>query len=206
MEARGQSAVRLCGPSTDDTAMHPCSRYTLYPADDLPRWFAGLHLSQRERRAIVGQTSLLVRAFGDTRIEKLMVPTDPPDGSMLDTMLGRRTAEAGFVVGFTTAAGAPALLLGRRDFWPVQSRHLPDFMSEAAAVFPGGDRPSFEATMWGSYSVDAITNLLLGVGWFSNTGTADVVGGVDFRIGRWRVRPAWRLFEHALDTRVTTSF
>ena len=35
---------------------------------------------------------------------------------------------------------------------------------------------------------------------------SDVAAGVDLRIGRWRVRPTWRIRENALNARVTTTF
>jgi hypothetical protein len=177
-DRRDASSVRLCGPAIDATeatdsvdASRPdaaCPRYTLYPADDLQRWFGAFQLSPDDRRAILGRTSLLVRTFGDVRIEKLMVPTDPPDGRMLTAMLRRRsTTEAGFVTGFTTVALSPAVVLGRRYFWRTESRYTPDVVAEALAIFPMAGRRSFEATMWSSYSVDAITNMLFGAGWFS---------------------------------------
>ena len=135
-----------------------------------------------------------------------MVPTDPADGRVLDAMVGRRTADAGFVAGFKSVARAPALIVGRRYFWAVPSRHAPDIAAEAVAVFPSGRRRMVEATVWGSYSVDAITNVLVGAGWFSEGQAVDVLAGVDLRIGRFRVRPVWRLRQGALDSRVTTTF
>jgi hypothetical protein len=216
-DRRDASAVRLCGPAIEATEAidavderkrdTPCTRYTLYPADDLQRWFGTFQLSRDDRRAILGRTSLLVRTFGDVRIEKLMVPMDPPDGRMLTAMLRRRgTTEAGYVAGFTTVALSPAVVLGRRYFWRTESRYTPDVLAEALAVFPIGGRRSFEATMWSSYSVDAITNMVFGAGWFSEGDAADVAAGVDLRIGRWRVRPTWRIRENALNARVTTTF
>ena len=198
MDGRDSSARRLCGPETQpETNAEPCSRYVLYPADDLQRWFRALGLTGRDRQDVVGRTSWLIRTFGDVRIEKLMVPTDPPDGRVLDAMMGRRSADAGFIVGFTSAARAPALIVGRRYFWAVPSRHAPDVAAEAVAVFPSGRRRMAEATVWGSYSVDAITNMVVGAGWFSEGHTVDVLAGVDLRIGRFRVRPIWRLRERA---------
>ena len=206
MDGRDESAVRLCGPAADQAEHDPCARYTLYPAADLQRWFGALQLSDRDRREILGSTSWLVRTFGDVRIEKLMVPTDPPDGRVLDAMIGRPTAETGFVVGFKSVAHAPALIVGRRYVWAVPSRHAPDVVAEAMALFPSGRRRSFEATVWGSYGIDAITNALLGAGWFSEGQAIDVVAGVDLRVGRWRVRPSWRVRAHAFDSRLTTTF
>ena len=136
-----------------------------------------------------------------------MVPLDPPDGRALDDMRNRRTkAEAGFVAGFTSVRKRPALIFGRRAFWDVRSRRAPDIAAEALALFPNGGRPAFEATFWNSYSVDAISNILLGVGWFSKSGGADIVAGVDLRLGRFRVRPSWRLREGSFNSRVTTTF
>ena len=207
MDGRDSSALRLCGPAPQPEAgAEPCARYALYPVDDLQRWFRALELTGRDRQDVVGRTSWLIRTFGDVRIEKLMVPTDPADGRVLDAMIGRRTADAGFVAGFKSVARAPALIVGRRYFWAVPSRHAPDVAAEAVAVFPSGRRRMAEATVWGSYSVDAITNMLVGAGWFSEGQALDVLAGVDLRIGRFRVRPVWRLREGAFDSRVTTTF
>ena len=207
MDGRDSSALRFCGPRTAPEAdAEPCARYALYPADDLQRWFHALELTGRDRQDVVGRTSWLIRTFGDVRIEKLMVPTDPPDGRVLDAMIGRRTADAGFVAGFMSVAGAPALIVGRRHFWSVPSRSAPDVAAEVVAVFPSGRRPMAEATVWGSYSVDAITNVLVGAGWFSEGQTLDVLTGVDLRIGRFRVRPVWRLGKRAFESRVMTTF
>jgi beta-glucosidase len=57
----------------------------LYPADHLQSWFQGFELSPRDRYAVLGRSPWLVRTFGDVRLENLMVPPDPPDGSVLDS-------------------------------------------------------------------------------------------------------------------------
>jgi hypothetical protein len=205
MDHRDESAIRLCGPAIPGNETTDCERYSLHPSDELQRSFSGLQLSHRDRRDVVGTTPWLVRTFGDVRIEQLMVPSDPPDGRMLDNMLNRRTrTEAGFIMGLTTSSRPPALVVGRRYFWNVPSRSVPDVAAEAIALFPKGDRPAIEATLWGSYSVDAITNVMLGAGWFSSG--ADVVAGTDLRVGRFRVRPSWQFRERLYSTRVTTSF
>jgi hypothetical protein len=205
MDGRDASALRLCGPEGEPDA-EPCSRYVLYPVDDLQRWFRALNLTARARQEILGRTSFLIKTFGDVRIEKLMVPSDPPDGSVLDKMIGRRTADSGIVAGFKSVSHAPAVIVGGRYFWAVPSRHAPDVVAEAVGVFPSGRRGMAEATVWGSYSVDAITNIIVGTGLFSEGSTVDVMAGVDFRIGRFRVRPSWRLREHVFDSRITTTF
>jgi len=143
------------------------------------------------------------------RVERLMIPSDPPDGRALDRMLRRRArTEAGYVVGFTASgAHVPTVVAGRRYFWDVSSRYSPDVMAEAVVMFPVGGRRMAEATIFGSYSVDAITNVLVGTGWFSSANDpADVLLGLDLRIGRLRVRPSWRFREGVFDSRVTTTF
>ena len=89
MDGRDASALRLCGPDAQPLA-EPCSRYLLYPANDLQSWFRALELTDRDRHDVLGRTSWLYRTFGDVEIENLMVPTDPPDGRVLDAMMGRR--------------------------------------------------------------------------------------------------------------------
>ena len=80
-------------------------------------------------------------------------------------------------------------------------------MAEVVAMFPVGERRMAEATIFGSYSVDAITNVVVGTGWFSSANEpADVLLGLDLRIGRLRVRPTWRFREGVFDSRVTTTF
>lgn len=204
MDGRGATAVRLCGPAAGDPL---CTRYTLYPADGLQRWFQELQLSDDDRHKVVGKTPWLVRTFGDIRVEELMVPPDPANGRMLDKMLRRRVrSESGFVVGFTTVDHAAAFVGGRRDLWEVRSRRVPDVLTEAAVLFPSGRATLGEATVWGSYNLDAITNLMLGFGWFSESQSTSVTAGVELRIGRFRVRPAWRLRDAGFDSRVITTF
>jgi hypothetical protein len=207
MDRRNASSVRLCGPIAARDPQADCPGYTLYPADDLQRQFQELQLSMEERHEMVGRTPWLVRTFGDIRVEELMVPPDPANGRMLDRMLSRRArAETGFLAGFTTVDHAPTFVAGRRDFWEVRSRHAPDILTEAVALVPSGRQTLFEATVWGSYSLDAITNVLIGYGWFSENGSASPTIGAEVRIGRFRVRPAFRLTDLGFDSRVTTTF
>jgi hypothetical protein len=207
-DGRSASAVRLCAPAqAPDPAGADCVRYALYHADDLQRWFQELRLSEEDRDALVGRTPWLVRTFGDFRVEELMVPEDPPNGRVLDRMLRRRVrSESGFVAGFTTVDHAPTLVLGRRDFWEVASRRSPDFLTEFAALLPSSGPALIETTLWGSYSLDAVTNLLFGAGWFSEASTVSPVIGGELRVGRFRVRPQWRLSDNGFDTRVITTF
>jgi hypothetical protein len=83
---------------------------------------------------------------------------------------------------------------------------VPDVAAEAVAVFPVDRRPLVEGTIWGSYTVDAITNLIVGGGWFSERQVADLAVGSDLRVGRFTVRPTWRVRERLLNVRVTRTF
>jgi len=208
MDGRDASSVRLCGPiGVGGTPDSDCRRYALYPAEDLQRWFKELQLSAQDRHEVVGRTPWLVRAFGDVHVENLMVPADPANGHHLDKMLRRRSqAEEGFLVGFTTVDHDPTLVVGRRDFWEIPTRHAPDIVTEANALMPNDRKTLVEATLWGSYSLDAITNVLFGFGYFSESGSPSPIVGSELRIGRFRVRPSWRLRDNGFDTRVTTLF
>jgi len=208
MDVRDASAVRLCGPVASPAQDPPaCPRYSLYPADDLQRWFQELQLSARDREDVVGRTSWVVRTFGDFRVEHLMAPLDAADGREFEKMLRRRkVSETGFVAGFTTVDHTPALVLSRRYFWEVPSPRYPDILAEAVAIFPNDRRTLFETTVWGSYNIDAITNALIGYGWFTERHLTSPIIAAEVRVGRFRIRPSWRLRDNGFDTRITTTF
>lgn len=208
MDDRDESAVRLCGPvaapSLDPAG---CPRYALYPAEDLQRWSEAIGLRRDDVADVVGRTSWLVRAFGDTRVEHLISPSDGADGRHFERSLQRRSqSEAGFVAGFTTVDHAPALTLSRRYFREVASSHYPDLLVEGGVLLPAGRRPLVEVTVWGSYNLDAITNIVIGVGWFSESRSVSPIVGAEVRLGRLRIRPSWRLIDAGFDTRVTFIF
>jgi len=208
MDDRDASASRLCGPTEAPQAeIADCLRYALYPADDLQSWFQGFELSPRDRHDVLGRSSWLVRTFGDVQLENLMVPPDAADGSVLDAMVRRGVrGTRGFVTGLTAVGRSPALIAGKRYFWNMAPRRAPDIAAEGVALFSVGSRPEVEGTVWGSYTFDAITNLVFGAGWFSERGGADIAAGSDLRVGRFTVRPTWRVRERMFNTRVTTTF
>ena len=86
------------------------------------------------------------------------------------------------------------------------SRRAPDVVAEGVALFTLGGRPLMEGTIWGSYTIDAITNVVIGGGWFSEHHIADVAVGTDLRLGRFSVRPIWRVRERTFNARITTTF
>jgi hypothetical protein len=78
-----------------------------------------LHLTSADRHHIIGQTSAAVRLFGDAAIEDLMVPSDRPDGGMLQSILTRGCdSERGLMAGILTALRKPAVILGGRFATP----------------------------------------------------------------------------------------
>jgi len=207
MDDRDASSMRLCGPATRrEPAMDSCLRYSLYTVDDLQSWFQGLELSPLERETVLGRLPWWVRTFGDVRLESLWVPTDPPDGSVMDTMVQRRIrGQTGFLMGVTSAPDYPALVVGQRFYWNVGPRRMPDVAAEVVALF-SASRPVLEGTLWGSYTVDAITNVVIGGGWFSGAQAADIAAGTDLRLGRFTLRPTWRVRGRMFNTRLTTTF
>lgn len=209
MDDRDVSAIRLCGPAEPGLAeFDPCQRYDLYPSGELQAWFQSFELSPRDRHNIFGRSSWLIRTFGDVRLETLLIPSDPPDGSVLAAMERRRIrGQTGSVVGLTTTGGrAPAVILGQRYFRNVGPRRAPDIAVEGVALFSGDRRPVTEGTLWGSYTVDAITNIVVGGGWFSEQHVADLAVGTDLRLGRFTVRNIWRGRSRVFNARVTTTF
>lgn len=207
MDARDEHAVRLCPDANAPNAL-PCDPYTLYPANDLQRWFDALQLSSQDRLAIVGRTSWMIRIFSDVRVENLLVPEDPPDGRVLDRMLRRRThTEEGFETGFTKTAGAPSLVAGKRFYWNVPSLRMPDVVADVSAILPSGNRTQLQATLTGSYALDATTNVLIGGGWFSDgRPNGDGVIGFDIHVGRFHVQPLHRLHHDGFHANLVALF
>jgi membrane-associated phospholipid phosphatase len=207
MDARDDTAVRLCAEVTLSSGP-PCEPYSLYAVDDLQRWFDGLQLSNQERISVVGRTSWLTRMFSDVRVENLLVPQDPPDGSVLDHMLRRRTrAEEGFETGFTTTDGTPSVVAGKRFFWNVPSARMPDVVADVSTILPSGKRTQLQATLTASYALDATTNVILGGGWFSDGRRGrDGVFGFDIHVGRFHVQPLHRLHHEGFHANVVALF
>jgi hypothetical protein len=204
-----ERAVRLCAarPSAD-ASPDDCAAYRLYPIENLQRWFDALNLSARERHEVVGSTSLFTRTFSNVRVEELMVPKDLPDGRLLDRMVRRRPRSGqGLLAGFASLSDGPGLAVGPRFFGDVRSRRWPDVVAEAVALFPQGQRPVAKTSVFGSYTVDAMTSVVLGADWISGPHpSADIVTGIEFHIGMMLVRPSWRLREGVFDSLVVAVF
>jgi hypothetical protein len=80
-------------------------------------------------------------------------------------------------------------------------------VAEGVALFPRGHNPVAKVSLFGSYAIDAMTNVLVGADWISHaTPSADIVLGVEFHIGMIAVRPSWRLREGVFDSAVVAVF
>jgi hypothetical protein len=208
MDNRDRSAIRLCGPTqANPEEADSCPRYELYATDELQSWFQRLDLSDTDRDSVFGRSSWLVRTFGDVRLENLLVPSDPADGSVLAQMERRRIrGQTGHFVGLTAAGRSPIAIFGQRYFWNLAPRRAPDVAVEGVVLFSSDRRPLTEGTLWASYTVDAMTNVVFGGGWYSERRTADIGAGVDLRLGRFTVRQLWRSHSRTFNARVTTRF
>jgi len=216
MEMRDGSAVRLCVAGGDAEAGSVgtghidtgCRPYALYAVSDEQRWFNGLQLTKGDRVEIVGRTSWVDRVFGDVRVENLMVPKDPADDSMLNRMLNRRTrAEGGMEIGFSTTRVAPTAVVGRRFFWDLPARGVPDITADVSAALPHEGHMSIQAMVAGTYALDATTNVLFGEGFFSGTRrNTDPIVGFDIRMGRFHLQPVHRLHGRGFHTTLAWQF
>jgi hypothetical protein len=205
------TSVRLCPKEKADDPDTPapgCVAYTLASSNDLQEWFENLRLTSRQRERIVGTGSTTLRVFGDVNGSQLMVPGDPPDGSMLRTVLQRAShSERGFLAGVMTAVHSTGPLVGGRIALPVNVRGMPDVLAEAIAMAPMNRKPRAEASLLGFYRTDAILKVVGGVGWFTGPRRGfDGVAGVEFRAGRLRVRPTMHLKNRDFQTRVLFVF
>lgn len=209
MDARDPDGTgRLCAATAGSDAEETCRPYALYSIAELQLWFHDLDLSGQDRRDFVGRTSWFGHTFTDIRVEELTAPSDAPDGRVMDRMLKRRTRTSqGIFVGYTSVPDAPALVVGRRYFWDVASRRVPDVVVEVMGLLPRGQRAAVEGEVLGSYAVDATISVLVGTGWSSNReAMTDLVAGIDLRIGRVHVRPAWRARQREFGSKFLVQF
>ena len=117
-----------------------------------------------------GPPSWLVRTFGDVRVGEPDGPDRPAKrsgaGSDGATPLAVRNGLRRRVHHCRPRAGGGA----SDDAHSGSCRRgyaARTFSRKAVALLPTDRRTLFEATVWGSYRVDAITNVLIGYGWFS---------------------------------------
>jgi hypothetical protein len=207
MDMRDATAVHLCVAAGDAQAPQ-CRPYALYAVSDEQRWFDGLQLTKGDRTEIVGRTSWVDRAFGDVRVENLMVPKDPANDSMLNRMLNRRTrAEGGMEVGFSTTRKAPTAVVGRQFFWDLPSRGVPDITADVTVALPHEGHTSMQGLIAGTYAIDATTNVLFGEGISSRARrTTDPIVGFDIRVGRFHLEPIHRLHGRGFHTTLALQF
>ena len=198
--------IRLCGPAEPRQA-DSCQKYALYPTDELQSWFQGFDLSSRDRQRVLGQSSWLVRTFGDVRLETLLVPSDLPDGSVLNAMERRRIrGQAGSVIGLTArrpVAGAdrrPAPFLERRPAPCTGHRRRSGRPVLRRSPPPGRGHGLGLVHRRRHHQRRHRRRLVLG------SSRAGHRGGTDLRLGRFTVRPIWRVRSRTFNARVTTTF
>ena len=110
--------------------------YYVNNADELVERLGRFNLTRREWQEVVGRTPWRFRAFGNVRIEDLIMPVDPP-GRFLASMLDRRSRnEQGLLVGFTTVGNlTPAWIVSKRQFRDVHARRAPTSLQKSRRSF-----------------------------------------------------------------------
>jgi hypothetical protein len=86
------------------------------------------------------------------------------------------------------------LALGARWAWVTPSRLVPDVLVTGHALVNGRRPPGFDASVLGFYQLDVVTKAVFGLTWTDPRHAVggrprDIVIGVEFRAGRFRIRP-----------------
>ena len=186
--------LRLCGPDVSDTG-EGCAVYALQPAEPMQRWFDSLRWTDDARNRIVGRTAWPVRWFGDADIEDLLIPRDRADHNVISEMTDRRAKqEGGLTIGSTIGRRTSPPAIGVRWAWMTPGRVTPDVLAAGRVLVDTRGTSGFDASLLGFYQLDVVTKAVAGISWTDARhridGRAwDVVVGVEFRMGRLRVRP-----------------
>jgi hypothetical protein len=202
--------VRLCGAGAA-AAGDRCHTYSLQSADALQAWLLDQQLTGAERDRIVGRSGWLFRWFGDVDVEDLLIPHDRAVGGVITSMTNRRAnQEAGLSVGMTLGTNARPLGIGARWAWITPGKLVPDVLVTGDALFDGDGIVGVAASALGFYQLDVVTKALGGLTWTSapHPGSPrwDVLLGVEFRAGRFRVRPNTTLRGGLKGTQVSLVF
>jgi hypothetical protein len=185
---------RLCGPE-DSSRDHRCIPYLLQPAEPLQAWFDTVGITPSVRDRMIGQTAWLVRWFGDANIEELMIPQDRVGDGVITRMTNcRAIRESGLSIGTTLGDEAHSLAVGGRWAWVTPGRLIPDVLATGHALVGAHGLSGFDASLIGFYQLDVITKVVFGLTWTDPHHEVggrpwDVLVGVEFRMGRLRVRP-----------------
>jgi hypothetical protein len=187
MDARRSDAVVLGG-----------SAYRLAPVAELAAAF------EEEARSASfvkesGRSSWAVRSFGEAGPDALLAV--PPPAGDPDAAYGARAVarqERGFTVGASMARSQFSIFAGGRWMFATPAL-LPDVMVDAEGGLTSDGRAYSVVDVLATYRVDFVSRLFVGGGplvrWWSLTRHEvewDWVTGLEFHLGRLRVRAAWR--------------
>jgi hypothetical protein len=188
------TGARLC--DTETSAIdHRCDPYALQSAEELQEWFHGPNLTESARDRSVGRTGWLFRWFGDVKVEELRIPRDRATRDVITSMTDRRASqEGGLSIGTTVGRSLQPLALGARWAWITPGRWTPDLLASGQVLLDNRlGAVGTEVSAMGFYQLDLVTKALAGVTWVERLDipqrTLDVLVGVEFRIGRLRIRP-----------------
>jgi hypothetical protein len=187
MDARRSDAVVLGG-----------SAYRLAPVTEMAAAFEAVTRSASFGKD-PGRSSWPIRWFGEDAPNALLTvppPVRDPDAAYGAAAAARR--EGGFTVGAGLSLSQVSILAGARWVFATPSL-LPDVMVDAEGVLTHDGRVYSVVDLVATYRLDSSTRLFVGGGplvqWRSLTTREvqwDWVAGLEFHLGRLRVRVAWR--------------
>jgi hypothetical protein len=187
MDARGRDAVVLDG-----------SAYRLAPVAEMVAAFEEVTRSASFVKES-GRSGWATRWGGEAAPDALLAV--PPPARDPDAAYGARAAahqERGFTVGASIGLSQIGICAGGRWLFATPSL-LPDVMVDAEGVLTHDGRVYSVVDLLATYRLDFVTRLFVGGGpmvrWWSLTRQEvewDWVAGVEFHLGRLRVRAAWR--------------
>ena len=196
MDARGPSAVRLCGPGRDGAG---CLAYRLLPADDLNDRVAALDLSSEARARLFGHSNRLLQLFGGIDATRLLSPATHDESSDPRRMIERSTLrESGFTFGFSNIFSPMTPLVGVRRAFGNGRNWLPNVLLSGSLLLTSDGRDLYEGEAMVYYRVDAMSKLMVGRGVmaespdFGNNRRVNWLAGAEFEVGGWRVRVVQR--------------
>lgn len=197
------TAVRLTGPTigsdVDDARCHGttrCSAYRLRRAEDLDAHAADA-LSASRDDLLIG-TPWLKRLFGEVDASQLLAPRLHAEWRDPTRMLNRVVrSERGVAVGFSSMKSMLTPMISARWLLANDITVLPDILLEGGGMLTLDGRALTEATVAATYPIDAITKLVVGGSLLADKlnfedRKPNVIGGVEFRLNRWRVRAVAR--------------